>query len=126
MDDYYDILGVGRNASHAEIDRALRDQRRRWQQRTSSADLARRQDAERRLRQLGQARATLLDKAARRRYDRELAAAGPAEPPAAPERGRFGNLPEPVPPHEWVEERPEQTRYEPPAHRLGYPYGYGG
>lgn len=125
MDDYYDILGVARNAPYAEIDRALRDQLRRWQQRTASADLARRQEAERRLRQLAQARATLLDAAARRRYDRALVAAGPPEPSAAPRRGRSDNLPESVPPHEWVETTPEPARYEPPAHRLGYPYGYG-
>lgn len=130
MDDYYKIVGVDRTASRDTIDRTLRDQLRHWQQRTSSADLPRRQEAERRVRQLAEARRTLLDERQRRRYDRELTAAtglpgnDAGDPPAPRERSRFNTLPEPVRPDEWVEDVPADTRYQPPEHRFGTPYGY--
>jgi curved DNA-binding protein CbpA len=124
VDDYYDLVGVDRTASRETIDHALRERRRHWQQRISSADLGRRQEAERRLQRLGRARLTLLDEARRRRYDLELAAPGPAaDRPGPREPGRFDALPEPIPPDEWVEEKaPAEFRYEPPAQRLGSPY----
>lgn len=72
MDDYYAIVGVRRSAPAATIDRAIREQLRRWQRRTASANLASRQQAEWRVQQLGEARAVLLDEQRRRQYDREL------------------------------------------------------
>jgi tetratricopeptide (TPR) repeat protein len=74
VDDYYDLVGVDRTASREAIDRKIRDQLRLWQRRTSSADLDRRQAAERRVAQLSEARSTLLDEEKRRRYDRQLGA----------------------------------------------------
>lgn len=83
MDDYYDIVGVDRTASREAIDRKIRDQLRLWQRRTASADLDRRQQAERKVQQLSEARTTLLDEEKRRRYDRQLTAYRSSDPPPA-------------------------------------------
>jgi Flp pilus assembly protein TadD len=82
VDDYYEIVGVDRAASRDVIDRKIRDQMRIWQRRTANADLDRRQEAERRVKQLGEARTTLLDEEKRRTYDRKLTAYRSSEPPA--------------------------------------------
>lgn len=83
MDDYYDLVGVDRSASRETIDRRIRDQLRLWQRRTTSADLDRRQEAERKVQQLSEARSTLLDEEKRRRYDRQLGAYRSSDPPPA-------------------------------------------
>ena len=81
MEDYYAVVGIDRTASEEEIDRKIREQLRIWQRRTTNADLSRRQEAERRVQLLGEARTTLLDPVKRRRYDAELAQyRAPAEP----------------------------------------------
>jgi curved DNA-binding protein CbpA len=72
MEDYYAVLGVARTASRDELDRTIRQQLRMWQRRTSNADLSRRQEAERRVALLGEARVTLLDPEKRRQYDQRL------------------------------------------------------
>jgi tetratricopeptide (TPR) repeat protein len=72
MEDFYAVVGIDRTASGDEIDRKIREQLRIWQRRTTNADLSRRQEAERRVQLLGEARTTLLDEAKRRRYDAEL------------------------------------------------------
>jgi curved DNA-binding protein CbpA len=72
MEDYYAVLGIDRTASGDEIDRKIREQLRIWQRRTTNADLSRRQEAERRVQLLGEARTTLLDEEKRRRHDRQL------------------------------------------------------
>jgi tetratricopeptide (TPR) repeat protein len=84
VDDYYEIVGVDRVASRDVIDRKIRDQMRIWQRRTANADLDRRQEAERKVKQLGEARTTLLDEEKRRTYDRKLTAYRSSEPPPAP------------------------------------------
>lgn len=80
MDDYYEIVGVDRTASREEIDRKIREQLRLWQRRTANADLSRRQEAERRVEQLSQARTVLLDEEQRRQYDRKLIALRASDP----------------------------------------------
>jgi curved DNA-binding protein CbpA len=90
MDDFYAVVGIDRTASAEEIDRKVREQLRIWQRRTTNADLSRRQEAERRVQRLGEARTTLLDAQKRRQYDAQLgarprAAAGP--PPVDPDTG---------------------------------------
>jgi curved DNA-binding protein CbpA len=131
VDDYYDILGVDRTASCEAIDRKIREQMRLWQGRTSSADLDRRQLAERRVQHLGEARTTLLDEEKRRRYDRQLAAlrssrqqkpAPRLDEDAMLRYRRFGSLPEPVLPADWVEQVYTDTEFEPPEEPLGSPY----
>ena len=85
MDDYYEIVGVDRTATREEIDQKIREQLRLWQRRTANADLSRRQAAERRVEQLGQARTVLLDQEKRRQYDRQLTALHASDPvPAKP------------------------------------------
>jgi hypothetical protein len=36
---------------------------------------------------------------------------------------RFGRLPDPIPPEEWVEAVDTDTQYSPPEPRVGEPYG---
>jgi curved DNA-binding protein CbpA len=81
MEDYYTVVGLDRTASTEEIDKKVREQLRMWQRRTTNADLSRRQEAERRVQLLGEARTTLLDAEKRRQYDRQL---GPPRPPDPP------------------------------------------
>jgi tetratricopeptide (TPR) repeat protein len=82
MEDFYAVVGIDRNASRDEIDRKIREQLRIWQRRTTNADLSRRQEAERRVQLLGEARTTLLDAEKRRRYDSELREFRAPAPPA--------------------------------------------
>src|SRR5690606_23670987 len=60
--------------------RKIREQLRLWQRRTANADLSRRQEAERRVEQLSQARTVLLDEEQRRQYDRKLIALRASDP----------------------------------------------
>jgi tetratricopeptide (TPR) repeat protein len=89
MEDFYAVVGVDRAASGEEIDRKIREQLRIWQRRTTNADLSRRQEAERRVQLLGEARTTLVDEEKRRRYDSEL---GRARPPARPLETETGDV----------------------------------
>jgi curved DNA-binding protein CbpA len=87
MDDFYAVVGIERTASGEEIDRKIREQLRIWQRRTSNADLSRRQEAERRVQVLGEARTTLLDDEKRRHYDVQLRQQRPPDRPAETETG---------------------------------------
>lgn len=60
MTDYREILGVAPDAAPGEIEQRIKSELRLWQRRTNSADLALRQEAERRVEQLTQARTELL------------------------------------------------------------------
>jgi curved DNA-binding protein CbpA len=86
MDDFYAVVGIDRTASAEEIDRKIREQLRIWQRRTTNADLSRRQEAERRVQLLGEARTTLLDPQKRRDYDAAPRRGDP--PPPATENGQ--------------------------------------
>jgi hypothetical protein len=44
------------------------------------------------------------------------------EEAAAVRRLQYGQLPEPIPPSDWVEEVDPDTQFEPPEPRLGAPY----
>jgi Flp pilus assembly protein TadD len=77
MDDYYAILGVDRTASAEEIAQKIKQEMRIWPKRAANPDLSRRQEAERRVQLLSEAKATLLEPEARATYDRKLAAEGP-------------------------------------------------
>jgi tetratricopeptide (TPR) repeat protein len=74
MDDYYAILGVERTATPEEIEKEIKQELRTWTKRTNSPELPRRQEAERRVQQLSEARKLLLDPEQRGAYDRRLAA----------------------------------------------------
>jgi curved DNA-binding protein CbpA len=83
MDDFYAVVGINRTASAEEIDKKVREQLRIWQRRTTNADLSRRQEAERRVQLLGEARTTLLDVQKRRQYDLQLSVRPRSSTPVA-------------------------------------------
>jgi tetratricopeptide (TPR) repeat protein len=71
--DYYALLGVARTASRPEIEQAIKQGIRTWSKQTSRPELDKRQEAERKMQQLKEARLTLLDEGRRQRYDQQLA-----------------------------------------------------
>lgn len=77
--DYYDVLGLGRTASLDEISDAVKKQMRQWRKRTEAADLGVRQEAELRVKQIEDARATLTNAMARQAYDAKLSREGVRE-----------------------------------------------
>lgn len=80
--DYYELLGIQRTASAEEVDKAIREQTSIWRKRVETSDLSAKQEAERRMELLAEARATLRDAEKRAQYDRELVTGG-VERPAA-------------------------------------------
>lgn len=85
MEDYYVALDLPRDATTEQIDQKVKQELRTWQKRTTNPDLARRQEAERRLRLIAEARKVLLDPQQRAAYDADLAASRRApEPSPAP------------------------------------------
>lgn len=92
MEDYFAALGLARDATVDQIDAKIRQELRTWQKRTTNPDLARRQEAERRLRLLAEARETLLDDQRRAEYLAMLASPSSspeatAQDPDRPSRG---------------------------------------
>lgn len=74
LDNYYELFDIDMTADAATIERTIRTERKRWRQLTGSPDRDRAQNAERRMAQLEAAESTLLDDAARARYDAALSA----------------------------------------------------
>ncbi len=70
--NYYRVLNLAPTASADEIRKAISRELRLWSNRTNAPDIARRQEAERMVRILGEAEAVLLDDAKRKAYDRDL------------------------------------------------------
>ncbi|MGH3096646.1 MAG: tetratricopeptide repeat protein [Streptosporangiales bacterium] len=87
--DYFEALGIPRGAAAEEISRRVKQELRTWQKRTSNPDLARRQEAEKKVQLLSEAKEVLLDDARRAAYLRRLER-GPSEPEPEPR-------PEPAP-----------------------------
>jgi curved DNA-binding protein CbpA len=73
--DYYALLGITRSASPKEIQQAVKRAIRTWSKQTARPELEKRQQAERKLQQIKQAREELLDPGRRRQYDEWLATA---------------------------------------------------
>ncbi|MQA06468.1 MAG: DnaJ domain-containing protein [Streptosporangiales bacterium] len=93
MEDYFALLELSRDATTEQIDAKIKQQVRTWQRRTTNPDLARRQEAERRVRLLAEAREVLLDPDRRAEYlirldESSRPATTPAEPIAAPSSGQ--------------------------------------
>ena len=65
MTDYYEILGINRNASKDEIKSAFRKMARKWH-----PDINKSPDAEAKFKELGKAYETLMDDEKRATYDR--------------------------------------------------------
>jgi curved DNA-binding protein CbpA len=59
--DYYALLGVARTASRPGIEQAIRQGIRTWSKQTGRPELDRRQEAERKMQQIKEAREILLD-----------------------------------------------------------------
>lgn len=70
--DYYDLLGIDRQASETEIEQAIRATRKRYRRLEGSPDQAQRASAERMMGLLAEAEKVLLDGMARRAYDAAL------------------------------------------------------
>ncbi|GAB24413.1 chaperone protein DnaJ [Gordonia polyisoprenivorans NBRC 16320 = JCM 10675] len=71
--DYYELLGVARTASEAEIESASRQATRQWTKRASSPNIDVRHEAETKMQRLREAREALLSGPERRAaYDRAL------------------------------------------------------
>lgn len=92
MEDYFALLELSRDATAEQIDAKIKQQVRTWQRRTTNPDLARRQEAERRVRLLAEAREVLLDPDRRAEYLIRLDEADrpgqPAEPVPVPAGGK--------------------------------------
>ena len=83
--DYYNLLGVPREASGDAITEAVKKAMREWRKRTEAADLSVRQEAELRVKHIQDAREVLGNPAKRSQYDTRLTREGVAraELPAA-------------------------------------------
>jgi tetratricopeptide (TPR) repeat protein len=94
--DYYQLIGVGPTASAEQIDKAIKDKRRKVRKQTGSPVLEKRQQAEQTMGRLATAQKTLLDAQARSDYDERYrihrggsagdaspADGSPGEPPSA-------------------------------------------
>ncbi|MEZ5211894.1 DnaJ domain-containing protein [Gordonia sp. PP30] len=83
--DYYELLGVQRNAGEDEIEKACRRMQSQWSKRSSSPDMDVRHEAETKMARLKEARTHLLSgPAARAAYDQALAQGGVKPQAAAP------------------------------------------
>lgn len=74
--DFYALLEVDRAADRDAIDKAVRKSTSKWRKMTESSDLSMRQEAERRMENITEAKRVLLDPDQRGAYDRELQTAG--------------------------------------------------
>ncbi|MQA82406.1 MAG: tetratricopeptide repeat protein [Streptosporangiales bacterium] len=97
MEDYFTALDLPRDAPVVAIDARIKQEIRTWQKRTTNPDLGRRQEAERRLRLLAEARDVLLDDERRAAHLAGLPDPGvpprqqPATPPLAAPRTPAGS-----------------------------------
>lgn len=71
--DYYALLRINRDADTEAIETAVKKAMREWRKRTEAADLSVRQEAELKVKQIEEARTTLLNQGKRAAYDRDLA-----------------------------------------------------
>lgn len=72
--DYYQLLAVEESATEEVLEEALKRELRKWTHRQGLADFDRRQEAERRVRDLTDARGVLLNAGSRKQYDNQRAA----------------------------------------------------
>ncbi|MBR7194285.1 MULTISPECIES: tetratricopeptide repeat protein [unclassified Gordonia (in: high G+C Gram-positive bacteria)] len=87
--DYYELLGVTRTASEAEIEQASKRATRQWTKRASSPNIDVRHEAETKMKRLRESREVLLGGADKRAaYDRALAQG--VAPASAPSRQPVG------------------------------------
>lgn len=82
--DYFQLLGLSSSATNEEIEARIREEMRLWVKRTEAPDMAMRQEAERRVKHLTEAKKVLLEPAARQAYEAELRSRPAPAPAAAP------------------------------------------
>jgi tetratricopeptide (TPR) repeat protein len=87
--NFYELLAVAPTTPKGELEQKIKQARRKYQQRLGHPDLNHRQEAEKRLQDLTEAKRILLDDALRAAYDRDLASR-PA-PATTPGPGGSGN-----------------------------------
>ncbi|MFC9897654.1 DUF4190 domain-containing protein [Nocardia sp. NPDC127579] len=113
LDDFYDLLGVSPSASEDLLRSEIAQAQRMWMKRTGLPDLERRQEAERNVQRLADAKAVLLDPGKRSEYDQRLADAQrpPASTTAVAPVQSFAPVPPPAPAPAW---QPAPPAYQPP------------
>lgn len=72
LKNYYEILGISKDASDNEVLDKIKEQRKIWRNRTNNPDHERRAEAERQMAWLGEAERIFSDAAKRREYDAQL------------------------------------------------------
>jgi len=72
MVNYYELLGISNDADTGTIQKAIRENRRLWNNRANSPDAAIRSEAERHVKEIADAEKILLDATERRSYDERL------------------------------------------------------
>jgi tetratricopeptide (TPR) repeat protein len=85
MINYYSALNLPPTASEHQIKDALNRELRMWSNRTNAPQMQRRQEAERKVKQLEEAEAILLDSSRKAEYDKKLRTAPPEEASARAE-----------------------------------------
>ncbi|WJZ03081.1 hypothetical protein [Corynebacterium freiburgense] len=93
--DFYELLNVDRDAEVKEIEKSLKKQISLWRKRTEVSNLSVRQEAERRMELLGEAKRILLDQRSKEDYDNELKVRGVQQVPVVSDQN--GTI-------DWIEE----------------------
>jgi tetratricopeptide (TPR) repeat protein len=88
--DYYQLLGIARNATEDQIKNAVKKAMREWRKRTEAADLSVRQEAELRVRNIDAGREVLTNPTRRALYDQQLGREG-VQKPATPQSATGGD-----------------------------------
>lgn len=76
--NYYEILGLAETADDKTIKKAIREQRQIWNKRAAQANPVKREQAQKRVRDLGAAERVLLDPNGRQGFDQQLRQYRPA------------------------------------------------
>lgn len=82
MTDFYTLLGLAQSASVDEVQKAIRQARRKWTQRSSHPDAKIRAEAEQAMRDIAEAERVLLNAGSRAEYDRQLGEAPRSDQPS--------------------------------------------
>jgi len=72
MENYYEILGLDQNGLVGDLDSVLKKMQRKWQSRTNAPDLTKRQEAEKMLKLVTEAKGILNDEKKKAAYDKRL------------------------------------------------------
>lgn len=90
-ENFYEVLGLPHNAAVEDVEKALREQRKRYRLLTSHPERAKAREGEDRLELLDRVEQTLLNPSARASYDESLRRRGPAPRPSSEHRSTGGD-----------------------------------